>query len=128
MPSPVDDLYFVLSPALNRIKIGRGKDPASRLADLRVGSPDPDLCVLATVRGKGHLENEVHKAWAALWSHGEWFAASDELKEWIAAGCDMTALKDPIPSAGVMIRRVSRRHNPRHIEAMLASMTGRARQ
>lgn len=55
-----------------RLKIGLSDDPARRLRSLQVGSPVP-LTLLAHVLGSREKERYLHRRFAHLRSHGEWF-------------------------------------------------------
>ena len=74
-------VYFVR--ALDMIKIGTSTNVAKRLQALRTASPVP-LETLLVIPGSPHLEYELHKRYAALRSHGEWFRAEQPLVGHIA--------------------------------------------
>lgn len=66
------------------IKIGKTTDDTgNRVASLQTGCPFP-IEVLATIRGGRRREARLHKTFAALRAHGEWFHASPMLLAFIA--------------------------------------------
>jgi hypothetical protein len=69
--------YFILSPAVNRVKIGRSIDPDGRMRDLQVGSASP-LVMLGHV--DIDLEAELHVRFADYGTGGEWFEVRDVLR------------------------------------------------
>lgn len=72
------DTYFIQGVDGGPIKIGRSVDPLSRLSSLQTGSPVV-LKMLATVPGELLPEEALHKAFADLRTHGEWFSADPQL-------------------------------------------------
>lgn len=116
-----DDLYFIESAVLNRIKIGHTGVTDKRLRELRTGSPDPDLRLLFVLAGAGEHETRVHRAWASAWSHGEWFHGTPELREWIVAGAPLDVLPTQL-DAGGMDHDIAHHHNSQHIEALLGQL------
>lgn len=81
-PSPVEEIVYFLR-AGEFIKIGKTTgDPTSRVAQLQTGCPFP-IEVLATMRGGRGREAKLHKKFAALRAHGEWFHASPVLMAFI---------------------------------------------
>lgn len=76
-------VYFIHCPATGRVKIGHAKDPAQRLKDLQTGSASV-LAILGTVPGAAAEEGRLHQRFADLRQQGEWFAAGDSLKEFLA--------------------------------------------
>jgi hypothetical protein len=66
--------YFILAPTTGRIKIGKSKDPETRLAQLQTGNGEP-LKLIATV--SGDYEKQFHKILAPYRVSGEWFAGID---------------------------------------------------
>lgn len=73
-------MYFVAGG--DRIKIGLTGDLKRRLDDLRMCSPLP-LDVLVTIPGDLNVEQYLHRRFAALRSHGEWFRAENPLLSFI---------------------------------------------
>jgi transcriptional regulator with XRE-family HTH domain len=79
----LDRVYFVSRAGDGAIKIGVSRNPASRLAQLRSGSPE-QLTLLAVIPGGRKKERELHNRFAEFRIYGEWFAASAELVGFIA--------------------------------------------
>jgi len=75
------DVYFVEGAGL--IKIGVSKDVEKRIASLKNGSPVP-LTLLGYIQGSRALEAELHERFADIRDHGEWFQATDVLRQYIA--------------------------------------------
>jgi DNA-binding XRE family transcriptional regulator len=74
-------LYFIGAEGLDFIKVGRSKNPASRLRHLRAASPYK-LRLLATYEGLGHLEPYILASLRATAStNGEWFLAGTVVLE-----------------------------------------------
>ncbi len=69
-------VYFVRGG--DRIKIGYAANTGRRIADLQTASPVP-LELLTAIPGSRDLERELHRQFAALRTHGEWFRAEDPL-------------------------------------------------
>lgn len=76
-------VYFIEGIGLQRIKIGKARDPKQRLKQMQTSSPVP-LRLLGTVAGTTHLEKRLHKEFASLRTEGEWFRATKELRDYIA--------------------------------------------
>lgn len=71
--SPADSLvYFVRDAAVRLVKIGTTRDLPRRLQSLRCSSPSK-LDLLGTISGGIDVEADLHRRWADLRSHGEWF-------------------------------------------------------
>jgi len=70
----VDHLYVVQSDVSGAIKIGRSKDPQSRLKQLQTGSPYK-LKLLVVVPEKGNIEKSLHQKFSYYKQNckGEWF-------------------------------------------------------
>lgn len=73
-------VYFLRSNGL--IKIGLTTDLPKRIAALKTASANV-IELIATVAGDRQLEMKLHKRFAHLRQHGEWFAENDELKGFI---------------------------------------------
>ena len=73
-------VYFIESKAAGLIKIGRSVNPVSRFNAIRTMSPDK-LVLLGYLPEEVATENELHKKFAHLRMHGEWFKAAPELRE-----------------------------------------------
>lgn len=76
-------IYFLHAPAVNLVKIGRSIDPERRFAELRLLSP-VDLVVIGMIAGDAPEEAKLHQRFAALHSHGEWFHATTDLRDFIS--------------------------------------------
>jgi hypothetical protein len=69
----IDAVVYVLgTPGSNTVKIGRTTNLAKRLGDIQRMSPVP-LSVLWQCPGASELETRLHRHFAHLRSHGEWF-------------------------------------------------------
>lgn len=84
-----DWIYFIASHDRKRIKIGRAHRLESRLKSYVTLSPY-DIILLGFVPHEspwydsdGYNEVRLHRRWARLRLHGEWFDASGELISWI---------------------------------------------
>lgn len=82
-------VYFIAGDRSGLIKIGCADDPRGRLADLQCGSP-VKLTLVGTVEGGREKERALHKQFASVRRHGEWFGACDELIELIRAEAQTT--------------------------------------
>lgn len=68
-------VYFVQAGLAGRpVKIGYAREMCRRIGQLQLGSPEP-LEVLLAVEGGRELEGELHKRFAHLRIHQEWFRA-----------------------------------------------------
>jgi len=72
MPSPDEVVYVIGEQGSNIVKIGRTTDLNKRLGAIQRMCPVP-LVVLMTHEGGAELEFGLHKHFARLRSHGEWF-------------------------------------------------------
>ena len=77
---PEQLVYFI--EGANKIKIGIAEDPETRLETLQASSP-VQLRILATCNGGIKREKELHKQFAHLRLHGEWFEGAAELTSYI---------------------------------------------
>lgn len=82
-PQATGFVYFIQGKKTRRVKIGFSVNPTERLRDLQCGSPDK-LVLLGCVHGTVKTERELHKKFAHLHSHGEWFECDTELAQFIA--------------------------------------------
>lgn len=81
-------VYFIACG--DRVKIGYSADPARRLVKINSDAPWP--CeLLGFVLATEFPEAELHARFAHLRLHGEWFALSPEVREFIAAASIMTS-------------------------------------
>lgn len=60
------------------IKIGWARDPAQRVGELQMGTPD-EIRLLSTLAGTSALEKQLHQFFAAHRIRGEWFRWSEDL-------------------------------------------------
>ncbi len=77
-------VYFVRAGADGLIKIGKTKDLASRLRGLQRMS-GVALHLLATLDGGMAKEAEMHRRFAHLRAHGEWFRPGPELLQFLSS-------------------------------------------
>jgi hypothetical protein len=77
-------VYFLEAIGLDKIKIGASEDVADRCRVIQGLSPVP-LSLLCHVPGGEQLERSLHERFSHLRSHGEWFYATPELREFIKA-------------------------------------------
>jgi T5orf172 domain len=72
--------YFIQGEKTGLIKIGKSRDLPQRFKDLQAASPD----ILVVLKShKGDVERTLHKAFASLRLHGEWFTPGQELLDFI---------------------------------------------
>lgn len=93
-------IYFLDCPAVNRIKIGKGDDPETRIASVRLMCP-VETTLLGVIPGGFTEEATLHRRFAPLRRYGEWFEGTPELRQaiqeeflmaaWNAAGPDARA-------------------------------------
>lgn len=77
-------VYFIQAGDDGLIKIGVAGNAYQRLAGLQTSSPVP-LRLVAAISGVGQVrEVELHKRFAHLRAHGEWFHPTPELLAYIA--------------------------------------------
>lgn len=69
---PEEVVYVLGTPGSNTVKIGRTTNLAKRVADIQRMSPVP-LAALWHCPGGHELETQLHRHFANLRSHGEWF-------------------------------------------------------
>ena len=80
-------VYFILARGQGLVKIGSAKHyPDARLASLRIGSPVA-LDRLALRGGGREVELLLHRRFAHLRAHGEWFQFGPEIKTYIENEC-----------------------------------------
>jgi hypothetical protein len=111
------EVYFVQSQSGGLIKIGVSKDAAKRIAFLRTSAPEPILAVGVMVCNEGgELERTLHRKFAHLRTHGEWFRPDAELWAFI----DENALSDP-----ERVCAINRQRGASAVGALLAGRTYR---
>lgn len=73
-------VYFIQAIGVDLMKIGftTHEDPRKRLTHLKIGSPLP-LRLITTIPATRYTERKIHRRFAHLWSHGEWFRLTPEL-------------------------------------------------
>jgi hypothetical protein len=76
-------IYFIEAVGQDRIKIGKADDPKARLRQLQTGS-SVELRLLGATADQASREAEIHAAFAFERIHGEWFHATQRLREYIA--------------------------------------------
>ena len=79
---PVSYVYFILNPDNKTIKIGVSKDPLQRLEALQT-SNGTKLLLLGYILGNYKKESELHKKFKLNRMSGEWFKATEEMKEFV---------------------------------------------
>ena len=77
-----DDLYFVLNPDTNLVKIGRSCDIDTRIKQLECEC-GVELTLVDYWKGLGYKEDEVHKHLNKYRIKGEWFEHNVFLLEYI---------------------------------------------
>lgn len=76
-------VYFLLSPTLNRVKIGTTNQLSYRIQIHQTSAPEP-LVFLGSIRCTKELnESIIHKQFFHLRRHLEWFEGTKELLDWI---------------------------------------------
>lgn len=95
-------VYFLLAPTVNVVKIGRSIDIERRLQEIRMISP-VELELIGVVPGHFPRETAYHREWAHLRRHGEWFEATTELMITLEAD----ALKAAWDRAGPEARKMA---------------------
>jgi hypothetical protein len=75
-------IYFIEAIGQDRIKIGKADNPESSLKTLQTGSP-VELKLLGILVDKPSRELDLHTQFAADRIHGEWFHATERLREFI---------------------------------------------
>lgn len=72
-------VYLVEATGIDKVKIGFATNLADRLRNLQTACPVP-LKLLAVVAGGDEVELELHRRFAHLRSHGEWFFLTTEVR------------------------------------------------
>ena len=81
-----DCVYFIEAVGSGRVKIGIASTSLKgRMSGIACHSPFP-LNVLLTIPGGGKEERELHKRFAHLRVHREWFLLQGELLDYIESG------------------------------------------
>lgn len=71
-------IYFVLAKQAHKIKIGRSKNVAKRVDNLRTSCPF-DIELIAKFEADAQMELDLHKHFKAHRTNGEWFKVCDEI-------------------------------------------------
>lgn len=79
---PSSSVYFVLSEDKKMVKIGYSNNVTKRVRSMSTGSPVKLTCI-KTIPGGASEEAELHRRFAHLRQHGEWFIYSKELKDFV---------------------------------------------
>ena len=114
-------VYFIQGQSTRLVKIGitRG-NVYSRLATIQANSPDT-LKLLKAVKGDSKYESELHKRFASVRSHGEWFYPSRGLMAFIQSLDDVKIKKIKKPNKRentYMIIRKRRKERAQEIQEM----------
>lgn len=75
-------IYFVQGTLVPLIKIGFASNIYARFKAMQVGSPDK-LRVILLLNSEDGLEESIHRRFAYLRQHGEWFSPEKELLDYI---------------------------------------------
>lgn len=81
-PPTSESVYFVQAGARGAIKIGQSSDPVRRISALFTQSPER-LHFLGAMPGDAKTEARLHRRFAGLRMHGEWFRPGDVLLDYI---------------------------------------------
>jgi hypothetical protein len=76
-------IYFLSAPSVNLAKIGFSVEPEGRIKSLRLLSPVP-LEIIGMIPGDFEQERALHARFLHLRSHGEWFHATAELRDFVS--------------------------------------------
>jgi hypothetical protein len=83
-PGQPETVYFIAAERLHLVKIGRASNVSARLRQLRQIIP-LRLALLGTVPGGAAVEAALHRRFAHLREHGEWFRAGEDLLDVVQA-------------------------------------------
>ena len=75
-------MYFILSPRMKMVKIGRADNPDQRLRDMQTGSADR-LEIILRFSARAADEGVYHLRFGDLRKHGEWFSYRGKLREFV---------------------------------------------
>jgi hypothetical protein len=90
-------IYFISDKAMTTVKIGFTQNPiAQRLDTLQSLSPKP-LRLLGTIDGVEADETLLHREFSSDRQHGEWFALTPEIKQFIDVATTLPKNKDINP-------------------------------
>lgn len=68
----IRSLYLIHNTIQNSLKIGVSADPPKRLRSLQIATGDY-LTLIFNIKGKAHLEKQLHKEFADIRLASEWF-------------------------------------------------------
>lgn len=71
-------VYFVCAVNMGMVKIGQSRRLAHRIREMQVGSPDK-LVLGAAMKSVSGIEGVMHRQFADIRSHGEWFHVDEGL-------------------------------------------------
>ena len=86
-------VYFILTPELNRVKIGHSKVPFIRMTDLQVYCPCK-LKILGLFIGSRQMEQDLHEQFSADSVIGEWFEYSPDIQAHLECHQEQNILRD----------------------------------
>lgn len=72
-------IYFLAAPQVGRVKIGYSDAPERRIQEIRLMCPVP-VELIAVVGGSYKDEAALHRRFADLRRHGEWFDDVPEIR------------------------------------------------
>lgn len=99
-------VYFIKPIGMDGpIKIGFSKNPERRMKSFATWCPFP-LEIICTAPGVAHDEGRLHRRFANLHTHGEWFLSSPLLRETIHAILNGASIKSACE--GINIKRAIR--------------------
>ena len=75
-------VYFIEAIGTGQIKIGFSNNPTSRIKTLQTGSASK-LILLGCINSDQSLESHLHGRFAHLRQHGEWFTATNGLRNYV---------------------------------------------
>lgn len=76
-------IYFIQAASGGNIKIGQASGIGQRLKTMQIGNGE-ELMLLLAFDGERNEERALHAKFASSHAHGEWFARTPELLEFIA--------------------------------------------
>jgi hypothetical protein len=94
-------IYVIGSPGSSTVKIGRTIDLAKRFASIRCMSPIP-LEILWSHPGGNELETRLHRHFAKLRIHGEWFEFEGDPVEAVRAAIQQQPWLSSVASSSKM--------------------------
>lgn len=104
--APVGHTYVIAYPSVGVVKIGQSVYYAERVEQVIRHSPVPAAVVCAFVGL--HHERELHKRFAHIRKHGEFFEDCRELREYLSSREDALSHEEALKTS-----RFTRNRNPR---------------